>query len=67
MDPVTPVARGFLYVNITVSITVAVESSKAVLLLLETPNSKLVIVFPPGDSIRLGEYMKLSVIETSLP
>jgi hypothetical protein len=67
MDPVIPVARGFLYVNITVSITAAVESSKTVLLLLDTLNSKLLIVLPPGDVSVLGEYVKLSVIETSLP
>ena len=57
----------FKWAIVLVSITGAVESSKTVLLLLDTLNSKLVIVFPPGDINVLGEYVKLSCIETSLP
>jgi hypothetical protein len=49
MEPVAPVEIGFLYDNIIVSMTAAVESSPVVLLDLETVNSKLVIRLPPGD------------------
>jgi hypothetical protein len=49
MDPVRPVARGFLYDRTTVSTTAAGESSPVVLLVLATLNSKFVIRAPPGD------------------
>jgi hypothetical protein len=59
MEPVWPVASGFLYESKRVSATTSVidESSPVELLTLDMLNSKLVMRDPPADVINLGEYV----------